>query len=169
MAMTLLSVAFLLYTSTAISVNREREAARENAIASDAAREVLETLRSEPLAGLYALYNRDPADDPGGPGTAPGNRFTVDGLKALPGMPDGTVGEIQLPEMEVAPGVWQLREDLLRTDLGTPRDLNADSIIDGNDHALDYTLLPVRVRLDWQGRFGPRSIEMDTLVVDYRR
>jgi hypothetical protein len=84
-------------------------------------------------------------------------------------MPDGMIGEVQLPTMEVEPGVWQVREDLVRPDLGMPRDLNGDSIIDSLDHSEDYLQLPVRVRLDWKGRHGLRSLKMDTFLVHYRR
>lgn len=169
MALTILSIAFLMYASTSISVNRQREATRESSIAAFAARDVIENLRAEPIGNVYALYNSDPADDPGGPGTAVGSRFPVPELKPVPGMPDGMIGEVQLPTMEVAPGVWEVREDLVRPDLGMPRDLNGDSIIDSVDHADDYVQLPVRVRLDWKGRYGLRSLKMDTLLVHYRR
>lgn len=169
MAMTILSIAFLMYSSTSISVNRQRAASRESSIAAHAARETLETLRGETLSNIYALYNSDPSDDPLGPGTAPGHRFAVSGLNPIPGMPDGMIGEVQLPEMEIAEGVWQLREDLVRPDLSMPRDLNGDSIIDGNDHSTDYVQLPVRVRIDWKGRYGPRSLKMDTFIVEYRK
>ena len=167
--MTILSIAFLMYSSTTISANRQREASREGAIASDAAREMIENLRSVPFSDLYALYDHNVLDDPGGRGTAPGPRFAVARLKPVPGMPDDTIGEVQLPEMEVSPGVWELREDLVRSDLGMPRDLNGDSIIDARDHALDYVHMPVRIVLVWQGRFGPRTQSLDTLLVDYRR
>jgi len=169
MAMTILSIAFLMYASTSISVNRQREATRESSIAAFAARDVIENLRAEPIENVFAIYNADPADDPGGPGTAVGNRFPVPELKPVPGLPDGMIGEVQLPTMEVAPGVWEVREDLVRPDLGMPRDLNGDSIIDSVDHAGDYVQLPVRVRLDWKSRYGLRSLKMDTLLVHYRR
>lgn len=168
-AIMLLSIAFLMYSSTTVSVNRQREASREMAIASDAAREVMERIRSLPLEEVYPSYNRDPSDDPGGPGTAPGHRFPVEELEPIPGMPDGTIGEVQFPEMEVAAGTWELREDLLRPDMGMPRDLNGDSILDLEDHADDYVHLPVRVRLDWRGRHGPRSLKLDTMIVPYRK
>ncbi|MFN0007913.1 MAG: prepilin-type N-terminal cleavage/methylation domain-containing protein [Planctomycetota bacterium] len=169
MAITILGVAFLMYAGTSISVNRQREATRESSVAAFAARDVLENIRAEPIADVFAIYNPDPADDPDGPGTAVGHRFPVPELRPVPGMPDGMIGEVQLPTMEVAPGVWELREDLVRPDLGMPRDLNGDSIIDSVDHSNDYLQLPVRVRLDWKGRYGLRSLRMDTFLVHYRR
>jgi hypothetical protein len=45
-----------------------------------------------------------------------------------------------------------------------PRDLTADNKIDGADHASDYFVLPVRVRLEWKGASGNRILEIDTLV-----
>ena len=44
-----------------------------------------------------------------------------------------------------------------------PRDLNADLMIDDQDHARDYVVLPVTVRVAWQGKAGRRSFEMSTM------
>jgi hypothetical protein len=48
--------------------------------------------------------------------------------------------------------------------LGMPRDLTGDILIDNFDHAADYRILPVRVRVSWTGKSGPRSIELQTLL-----
>jgi hypothetical protein len=50
-----------------------------------------------------------------------------------------------------------------------PRDLNGDNIIDGEDHADDYLVLPVRIRIQWIGRMGPRTYALETIVADFRR
>jgi hypothetical protein len=65
---------------------------------------------------LFALYNNDPNDDPGDPGTAPGSLFFVDRLKPLASSPGGLVGEVFLPtriiEVEVAGGSTVVVEEL---------------------------------------------------------
>jgi hypothetical protein len=43
-------------------------------------------------------------------------------------------------------------------------DLNADGTVDTADHASDYTLLPVRVRVDWRGPSGPQNYQLETIL-----
>ena len=93
---------------------------------------------------IWALYNADPADDPGGAGTAPGAAFDVAGLAPQLGDPDGMVGQVVFPEVAGA-----LREDVADERLGAPRDLNLDGAVDAANHAGDYRVLdrvPVRFR-----------------------
>ena len=61
-------------------------------------------------------------------------------------------------------GVWQLREDVVDASVGMPRDLNADGAVDAFDHADDYVLLPVSVRLEWRDASGDRNVEVDILL-----
>ena len=51
-------------------------------------------------------------------------------------------GEIVMPTLAGSPEV--LREDIANAPLGMPMDLNGDGAITATNHALDYTLLPVR-------------------------
>ena len=37
------------------------------------------------------------------------------------------------------------------------------------DHAEDYLVLPVIVRIEWSGRLGARSFEMSTMFADLRK
>jgi hypothetical protein len=83
--------------------------------------------------------------------------FDVPGLSPREGDPDGRVGEIILPVAEGVDGP-ELREDVAL------RDLNGDTVLDVVNHAADYVLLPVTVRLEWRGRSGPRQIELRTLL-----
>ena len=95
--MSVLTVAVTMFTSMVIHMSRQRVINRENAIAANAARTVVELMRNEPFRDIYPLYNEDSGDDPGGPGTAPGHRFAVNGLPPLPGWPDNLVGTIRFP------------------------------------------------------------------------
>ena len=147
-AMVVLLVALSIFSSTVAATMRMRTSNRDNAVVAEAARIVLETMRDQPFDQLFALYNADPLDDPGGPGTAPGQRFTVLGPKPLPEAPDGMVGEIRFPVVDVSikdEPEWELREDLEDRLLGMPRDLSGDSVTDELDHADDYVRLPVGV------------------------
>jgi len=69
---------------------------------------------------------------------------------------------------EVAPQ-YILRENLELPDLGMPRDLTGDFVVDANDHSLDYTILPVAVRLVWDGENGQRQLVLYTLLTEFVR
>lgn len=168
MVLGILAVAFGMFSTTMVASNRTRSINRDTALAAEAARKVFEAMRNLNQGQLYQLYNSMPADDPGGEGTAPGPEFAILGLDALPGDLDGMVGHITLAE-RLVDGNWQLREDVIDPALGLPRDLNGDSVLDELDHALDYLVFPVRIELDWQGRFGPRHMTVSTMLTRFRK
>lgn len=135
---------------------------REEQTALEAGRSAIETLKGGDFEQVFALYNQDPADDPL-PGTAPGAGFAVALLDPQRADADGLEGQLFFP----GDGI-ELREDFVDADLGMPRDLNLDGIIDGLDHADDYLVLPVRVRVQWTGENGNREIELVTTLADFR-
>jgi hypothetical protein len=147
------------FSSVIASSTRMGSDKRQASIASHAARSLLESMRCRPYRDVFEMYDSDPANDPGGAGSAPGRFFAVEGLDPVPGDPDGFVGVIELPESG-----GELREDLENELLGMPRDLDGDTLIDDLDHADDYEILPVRVRIEWNGPLGPRSLEMYTML-----
>lgn len=195
--LTIMLVAVSIFYQMVGSTRRLQEVNHENAVAAEAARAIVERLRNEEFTQVFVLYNQDPDDDPDGSGTAPGPRFEVDGLEPLAGQP--LVGEVAFPEYwvevveEEESGTlsggggfttlggggstttttsyweWQLREDFEDEELGLPRDLNGDNILDDLDHADDYLILPVRIRLEWQGVAGTRRFELFTMLCDVRR
>jgi type II secretory pathway pseudopilin PulG len=169
-AMVVLIVALSIFSGIVVSTSRQRIVNRETAIATEAARVVLEAMREAELAQVFALYDPDPLNDPEGVGTAPGYRFAVDALDPLPEAADGLVGEVRFPVVDVGTvddPLWQLREDVLDARLGMPRDLSGDLVIDDDDHALDYDRLPVEIRLDWVGETGRRTISIHTMVCEF--
>lgn len=127
---------------------------REAAIAAEAAESLLERLKAAEFDVVFALYNDDPSDDPAGQ-VGPGSSFEVPELAPQRDDPDGRAGAILFPTVGGA-----LREDVQDPFLGMPRDLDMDGEIDGDDHSADYRILPVRVRIDWRGADGDRSIEL---------
>jgi hypothetical protein len=48
------------------------------------------------------------------------------------------------------------------------RDLDGDGTIDGDDHAADYRVLPVRVRVRWRGPDGDRELFLVTVLSNDR-
>ena len=137
---------------------------RRMAIATQRGRAIVEQIKSTDFADAFATFNADPADDPGGAGTAAGATFTAPGLQAALNDADGIVGQILFPVDVAAPGV--LRENLPNPVFGTPRDLDGDAAVDALDHSGDYRLLPVVVRLAWRTTKGTARLEFKTVMVD---
>jgi hypothetical protein len=160
-----LLVGVLSYVQSLVSIERMQMRTLEAGRATQAARAVLEALQAEAFPEAFRSYNGEPADDPGGAGTAPGSAFDVEGLTAQRGDPDGRCGEVVFPTLDGAPGV--LREDVAFAQLGMPRDLNGDLGIDAADHSMNYRILPVLVRVRWQGPAGPTEILLRTIVGNY--
>ena len=98
LAMSVLLFAMLALSQTLGTAKQLNGVNRETALAHDGIREMLEILQgAEDFSQLFALYNEDPNDDPGGIGTAPGSGFTVNGLDPTDDDADGLVGEIRFP------------------------------------------------------------------------
>lgn len=164
-ALAVLVVAFLAMSRSLGSSVKMTEVHRETALATDGARQAIERLQgAEPFDQVFALFNADPGDDPVGL-PAPGNGFAVAGLSAVPGDPDGLVGEIVFPS---APGLPAdaLFEDVGDAALGMPRDLNGDGAIDAQDHRFDYIVLPGRLVLEWTSEGRDRQLELHFALAD---
>jgi hypothetical protein len=78
-------------------------------------------------------------------------------------MVSNMTGRIIFPE---SIDTGELREDIEDEALGMPRDLNGDGEIDAVNHAKDYLLLPVRIRVEWSGLTGDRSYELYTVLLN---
>ena len=137
---------------------------QESNQAIEAARAKIEEIQTANFTDLFVLYNAAAGDDPGGAGTAPGATFAVPGLQPDPTDPDGFVGQILMPTMIGAGGVWEVREDFQSAALGTPRDLSGDGVWDQLDHSLDYGIMPVQVSLRWRGVRGVSRMDFKILV-----
>ncbi|MEO6710260.1 MAG: prepilin-type N-terminal cleavage/methylation domain-containing protein [Planctomycetota bacterium] len=164
MAMTLLAIALVGYAKTVANASVATSTSRELVLASEAGRRMIETLRSEDFATVYARYNSSVADDPGGV-VSPGANFAITGLDALPIDVDGRPGEIIFPTTMIG-GAPQLREDRVDAKLGMPSDLNGDGVVDGANHAANYQNLPVLIRVRWRGVGGPGAVEFQTVLGD---
>ena len=164
--MVIMTVAVGIFAATVTSNARQRSHNREMVVASEAARSIIETMRGLEFEELYARFNVDTSDDPES-GDSPGPWFQVQGLQPLSSSTSGFQGMIHLPEHLRPDGGSELREDLIDSELGMPRDLTGDNLIDGADHAQDYMILPVRVRVEWRGHGGERSFELVTLMTEF--
>ncbi len=162
----ILTVAAYMLSSTIGASMSHTVTKREQATAVEAAMNAMESMRATPFVDLFQSFNAEDEDDPLGPGTAPGATFDVPGLDPIldAGGAPRPIGTIRLPELD-----GQLREDLEDAPLGMPRDLTGDLVVDRDDHVGDYLVMPAIVRIEWQGRLGPRQCEMSTMFVDLQK
>jgi prepilin-type N-terminal cleavage/methylation domain-containing protein len=165
-AISVLLFGLLGFSQAVLRSVKTNDATREEALASEAARRMLETLQSQEFADVFRLYNANPNDDPGLPGSAPGANFAVAGLNALADDADGFVGEIIFPVNAGAPGV--LREDVVSIPLGMPRDIDGDEVLDAADHSDDYRVLPVVVRITWRGSATTERVDFRTVLGNFQ-
>ena len=158
-SITVLAFALCAAASTVITTGALNQKNHETEVARRAAENMIEVLRNTDFTRVFQTYNSATSDDPNGAGTAPGNLFAVKGLTPLPGAPGGVAGQIFFPSAGPA-----LYENVNDASLGMPRDLNADGVVDAANHVGDNHVLPVRVRVQWKSKNGPRTVELSTLL-----
>ena len=150
---TILTISLAMFSRTLTSASRLDPLSRERILAAEAANNLVERMRGYAFEDLYTSFNANPADDPGGVGTALGNLFDVEGL--VPVGPGQRVGEIVFCDFQ-----GQIREDSDLPEFGLPRDLSGDGIVDKEDHTGDCILLPFKVVVRWASRYGDREFEL---------
>ncbi|MBK7643861.1 MAG: prepilin-type N-terminal cleavage/methylation domain-containing protein [Planctomycetes bacterium] len=164
---TILVIGCLGLSAAITSSGRLSELTRERMLAHEAARAQMEQLENADFGGSFALYNSSKADDPSGPGTAPGPNFAVVGLNTQRDDADGFVGEVVFPTLG---GLGQqLSENLFDSHIGMPRDLNGDGVVGAGAMTGAYVVLPVRVIVRWRGPAGNSSLEIDNVLMDRTR
>ena len=141
------------------------KAHREASLAADGARRIVERLQASEFDDAFKAFNSTPADNAGALDVLPAG-FAVAGLQPRANDPDGLVGRILFPEVVGSSGI-ELREDLQSFSLDMPRDLNGDGVVDAANHATDYEILPVVVRVEWRGAAGPGTFEYKTILSDF--
>ena len=134
----------------------------EDARAEEGLRSAIARIEGTAFGDVFAAFNSDPDDDPA---LAPGAGFAVESLTAVAGDPDGLVGEVIFPTVDNG-GKLELREDVADPAFQMPRDLSGDGGWDNENHADDYVILPVRVRVRWSGASGERVRERSVLLVE---
>lgn len=161
-SMALMTASICALLSVMFTSHRVSDSSNDTTIAMNAVYNMIEQMRNySDFESVYAYYNSNASDDPGGSGTAPGCNFTVSGLTAKSGDSDGRPGKIVFPEATIGTGL-NLAENVSNSQMGMPRDLNGDGVIDAVSHSTDYIMLPVRVEVEWQGSEGDRKVSAHT-------
>lgn len=159
-AMGILVIAIIGIMSALVSAVRVDEATAEQIRALNACKSKIEEMKTVPFAEAWARFNSNPADDPGGAGTAPGCNFAVAGLRPRTGDADGLPGQVLFPE-----ALGNLSELVVDARLGMPRDLNGSGNPPSDANvSITYRILPVRVVVDWQGAKGAGHVELTTFL-----
>jgi len=159
-SVTVFTIGIGAVSSTLVASSSLSKSTRETSLALECAQSAMESTRGEEFSEAFARFNSTTIDDPVA-GTSPGSLFGIDALSVRDGDADGAIGAISFPGNGV-----QLREDTVDAELGMPRDLNGDGVIDALDHSGDYVVLPVRIRVEWTGQTGNRALEVVSLLVD---
>ena len=166
----LLLVAVGGLSGAVLSSLRLSRATEESARADEAVRALAGRIHNDGFGVLFQQYNADPSDDLLGAGKAPGAAFDVPGLTARPDDPDGHVGRIVFPTVDLLGGKQALREDVVDERLGmlagVGRDLNGNGELPNDDQmTVGYVILPARLIVEWTGAGGDRSYELDLVFV----
>lgn len=180
-----LSVAALMSMTMTLSGTALDAVNRENVMATEAAQQVLEQMKSASFQELFGLYNANVADDPNGAGTALGSRFLVrlgrqsqnlgqiipsyanvngiGSIQAGGGNSPATSGMNMVEVMDVdiefpTNGAGDLDETVGPIGQGAPTDLNGDGATTPGSRNADYKILPARITVRWSGLQGNRSL-----------
>ena len=130
------------------------------------ARRAIEGLREVPVSEVFAIYGRTATAIPE-PSEEYLNESDSESTYTPPPALGGEDGEYEVTiQFPCAEGSTILREDRVDPLLGMPRDLNGDGVIDAEDHADDYRILPVRIRVDWSDSSGARSFAICTTLLE---
>lgn len=164
-ALAVVSVGLLGFSKAILDAMVLNQTNKESGIARRAAQGILADIEGTAFDEVFARYNETVADDIGAGDHLLGV-FPVEGLRLRDDDADGFAGEIVFPDAFSLGGQLELREDFDDASFGMPRDLNLDGVVDGDDHSADYKLLPVLVRVSWQGRAGASKVEFRTVLIE---
>ena len=156
----ILVMGFLALTSTSLTVHSLRRANDERRIAGIALDSMIQEIRqtADGLSGSDPAWGTNvvAACSPGG---VLGDTFDVRGLQ--PQVDAQAVGTIQVVSDET------LTDLELETHLGLPIDLDNDGAVDNIDVRGTAQILPIVVRVAWQGAAGPQEIRQELFVLSY--
>lgn len=161
---TILIIGVLGTVSAVVAGVRLTAVNREVALAHEAARSMCEKMLDTSFNQIFATYNTDPSDDPGGAGKSPGASFTASGLNSAPGYAAGSIGAIEFPTRKGAGTALTIDETVTDKRWGMPRDVDGDGKATNTAVTSGYLVLPVRIRMTWQSGGTVHTLEFDQVL-----
>jgi len=146
MTMAMISIALLALMSVVISSMTLVEANRQDSLAVNAARDKVAEMAAKPFDKVFSSYKN--------------HTFTVTGLQRPGG---GDPGRVIFPM-----NGSNLSETVADAKLLMPRDLNMDGDASDTNVSLNYQILPVKVRVNWETVQGPRTLEVNVVLTNYK-
>ena len=148
----LLVTGLLALTMTSVASFQLERTERERNQAANAMRSVMDHVNALSDAVLEDPQGWSTAvTDMFSSGQVPGNSILVAGLQTADNQPAEASIMIVVDET--------LTDSELGTELGMPRDLDGDGLIESNDVSGAATLLPAIISLTWKGSGGSREIK----------
>jgi len=143
-SMAVLAVALLSLWGTIVYCSKSNRASEQKKRAMNAAQAKIEELKSVPFSTLIDEY---------GPSGTTGDRFLVTSIDDDQAHAEGRI-------------VFFVDETDASGDpsIGLPMDLNGDGDTDDLDVSANYLLLPVKVRIRWDGALGSQIVELRSIL-----
>ncbi len=156
----ILGLGMLALTSTSLSVHSLQSADAERRLANDRLDSITEDVRQSSSALVDAELGWVPSLlELYGPGGRPGDTFNIQGLNDQEGEP--SIGSITIVTDET------LTDAELGVQIGMPKDLDNDGLIDNNDVSSTARIIPVIVRTAWTGSAGNQEIVEGFYILGY--
>jgi prepilin-type N-terminal cleavage/methylation domain-containing protein len=146
MAMAMIAIALLALMSEILSSMTLIEANRQDSLAVNAARDKVAEMSAKPFDKVFASFKS--------------HTFPVPGLQAPGG---GNPGRVLFP---MSGG--NLCETVVDPAMLMPRDLNLDGDATDTNVSTGYELLPTKIQVTWQTVQGPRTLELNVILTNYK-
>lgn len=158
--MSILLMGLLAMTSTSVTVHALRESDRERRLANSALDSIIEDIKgvSNAQVGTDPTWSQNFVNAYAIGGT-PGPQYQVSGLEVRDGEPSIITVTVTTDET--------LTDQELGVNLGMPRDLDNDDAVDNADVTATASILPVIVRVRWNGSSGNREIVQGFYVLGF--
>jgi len=142
-ALSILAIGIMSVMSALISITALENNNHSEIIAVNVARQKLVEIQTAPFGSAFALF---------GPGSSAAT-FSVDQLQ-------GGRGRIIFP----VNASGKLDETVVDANLGMPQDLNGNNLSTDTDVTGSYTVLPVRIHLQWVSTSSLGELNLNTML-----
>lgn len=143
-ALVIVAVGLMGIMSALLSVSTLVNSNHDQLVAINIARQKLAEIQNATFQTTFAQY---------GPNSETGGNFTISQLE------NGS-GKIIFPVNSSG----KLDETVINENLGMPQDLNGNGNKIDTDVSATYTILPIRIHLQWTSSTGARELDLNTML-----